>query len=1123
MLRRVATILVVSVLLVAFLAVTAFTAQTKNSGIKLSRQNKAAYKALGYSFAEEKRDGLPATGKKGHITLGEVSYSTSSASPGQTVGATYYDYQHNCSMGRMIETGPHSGQTGATTVHFSWMHMADPDDMGQARSYAYNAYNSSTHQYAGAYILHDEEYSGYVNLDVTPDNRGIVGGHTDVHGPVKYQGQFHFDACSGCEDFSAFSRIPDSLAAYDQEGDVEAMWPKFLFQFGTDTVLHMITHNWDYYGAQMYIRCVGYEGEGQWEYPPYVVDTNQCMAHDLTGPRVGNKVGLAWLASPPYEEPSCDTCSGYSPYDGLLAGQYDNDVYLQVSNDQGVSWEPRRNITQLGIGEPGYRAYCDLSILFDTEGYLHVVWNGVPWPSDTSLAADASGFTEDWWLDPARLFHWSENLPYVRTVHDATWHPSDSCAPPNYWTVNVAKMSLSECNGRMYCLFTQFNDVPHGVIDDCAQWGYDEGRWRGPANGDLWMCISADGGMTWDAPRNLTNSYTPHCDPIAGEDCQSDYWASMTRWGRQVQSGEDWAVAEIVDPSGGTSPTDYYLDVQYVNDLDAGAIIWGDPDAEGSWTFSPIKWFRVPCVEEVSMCNPVFSINQIDDPAWTKPGVQRDTSILVENIGNADYTFSVSTEEDNGSTGWLGVGSYSGTIPSGLGNTETIDIYLNNGGVQTEQTELIGRIIFTGNHPDSPHIIPVNFFVVDTMIWPAFDSVHTNCLALICGSNGNFGREGSAGVTMDYIRSGDCDAEATNYIYDGSPLVGWVDGTDTVFNYAVWGAYFTSDDCFRPQGGHINTVECLALNAEVFHSGVFSTQDSTIALEKVTVAPLDDCPFIIQYLRVYSFDGLAHTGLMIGEAIDWDIPYDWRDDDTAAQTWDVCNYGGMDVGRSLLYQQGYEATWDDQVEGEDCQDNTARYGGSAFVQSFFNGAFAAGGPYGGFIGENDSLQTATGFYAGRLYYDLAQSGLTATDSIEDLHSAMCFNPSLDLGATDYYEVVTVLATVHEGTLADLQANIDAGKAWYTANGGIAMFADVDRIGGIDLCQGCCEIMGDLNGDDYLDPLDITYFVNWLWKGGPDPDCEDEVDVNGDLAGDPLDLTYLVNYIWKGGPAPVPCH
>jgi hypothetical protein len=262
---------------------------------------------------------------------------------------------------------------------------------------------------------------------------------------------------------------------------------------------------------------------------------------------------------------------------------------------------------------------------------------------------------------------------------------------------------------------------------------------------------------------------------------------------------------------------------------------------------------------------------------------------------------------------------------------------------------------------------------------------------------------------------------------------------------------------------------------------------------------------------------------MIGEAIDWDIPYDLRDDDTLADNWDVCNYGGSDGVRNLLYQQGYEATYDDDVEGEDCQMNTSRFGGSAFIESYFNGAFASGGPDGGFVGENDSLQTSSGFYAGRLYYDLAQSGFSVTDSIEDLHSAMCFTSSIDIGATDYYEVVTVLATVHDGTVDDLKANIDAGKAWYAANGGMAMFADLDRTGGIDVCQGCCEVMGDLNDDGVLSMSDIIYFVNWMWKGGPAPSCMEEVDVNGDLASGVGDIIYIVNYLWKGGPAPVPCH
>ncbi|MEW6412975.1 MAG: M14 family zinc carboxypeptidase [Candidatus Zixiibacteriota bacterium] len=70
---------------------------------------------------------------------------------------------------------------------------------------------------------------------------------------------------------------------------------------------------------------------------------------------------------------------------------------------------------------------------------------------------------------------------------------------------------------------------------------------------------------------------------------------------------------------------------------------------------------------------------------------------------------------------------------------------------------------------------------------------------------------------------------------------------------------------------------------------------------------------------------------------------------------------------------------------------------------------------------------------------------------------------------------------------------------------------------------CCVISGDINHDGFLDPLDVTYFVNWLWKSGSDIACLEEADLNGDLEVDPLDLTYLVNYIWKGGPAPAGCH
>ncbi|UCD64413.1 MAG: hypothetical protein JSW34_02980 [Candidatus Zixiibacteriota bacterium] len=1115
-LRRVSAAFLAVLFLATSVTVQAADMKAKQR-LRIDTAKMAVAKTLGYSFAPEDHT-WPSGDKALRLPLGVNSYTSASESPGVEFGATYYDYQHNNSMGRMIGIGPHSGVTGPAIVHFSWMYL--PDSVFESRSYAYNAYISSTHSFVGPTILHDpdHQYSGYVNIDVTSDNRAVIGGHCDLMtGPQHYMGHFHFDECQGCADFANYYRIPDSLGAYDQLGDQSAMWPKFLFQFGADTVLHSITKNWEYYGALMYCRNVGYEGTGEWDYPPYLPDTVQCYAHDLTGIQMGNKVAIAWLASPPYQQPSCDTCSGLTIYDTYLVGQYDNDVYYQISTDQGLNWEPKQNVTKIPIGEAHYKAYCDLSVVFDQSGYFHIVWNATPFPADTCIEEGGWCFTDGWWWDPTRIFHYSENVPYIRTVTDQTYLPSDSCGPPHFWTVQAAKMSISECDNKLYCLYTQFNDIPNGIDDDCAQWGYDMGLWAGPANGDLWITVSSDGGMTWDAPRNLTNSYTPHCEPYVGADCESDYWASMTRWGRQTQTGEDWSGAVIVDPSGGESPTDYYLDIQYVNDRDAGAVIW--EEFEGTWTYNAMKWFRIPCVEPIAAPNFVPSFWFIGDPAWGKPTIPKDTTLVIENLGNTDLTYDITVVEDNGPTGWLTYSGFSGSTPSGLYNTEEGTVHLNTGGIVDYETVLYGRLTFTGNDPDFPSSIEIEYIVADTVHFPAWDVVNTSCLALTCSNHGSTGRAGRGEVNMDFYPE-DCDTTALLYLYEGTPLLARNGGTE--FNYILWGNSFTDDDGLRPQGGHTATKACATLNAEVYESGTFTDQDTSVAFEKIWVAPSDDCEYIIEYMRVWSFDNVALTGLTLGELVDWDIPYDALPDDS--RDWMPFNTGGIDPGRNLLYQQGYECYCDDTLYPNNCVYNDTRFGGTAFIQSYLNGTPRYSMPYSGWVGENEAMFAPDeGFIYANIWTEMMASGLRGTDSTEDLHVGLCFEPGLDLGASDYYEVVTVLAAVETGALTDLQAAIDRANSWFAANGGVSMFADVDPANGdIDVCETCCQNMGDIEHSGQVDALDVIFFVDWLWTpGSAEPPCLDEVDVNGDGQGDALDLIYLAEYIFQGMHDPLP--
>ena len=106
---------------------------------------------------------------------------------------------------------------------------------------------------------------------------------------------------------------------------------------------------------------------------------------------------------------------------------------------------------------------------------------------------------------------------------------------------------------------------------------------QGSANGELWMSVSDDNGLVWDAPRNLTNSYTPDCGPGTSVDCGNDVWPSVTRYGKQVQAGEDWSGSTVVDPSGSYAG-DHYLDVQYIQDPDPGASV----QTEGGWALANV-------------------------------------------------------------------------------------------------------------------------------------------------------------------------------------------------------------------------------------------------------------------------------------------------------------------------------------------------------------------------------------------------------------------------------------------------------------------------------------------------------------------------------------------------------
>ena len=64
------------------------------------------------------------------------------------------------------------------------------------------------------------------------------------------------------------------------------------------------------------------------------------------------------------------------------------------------------------------------------------------------------------------------------------------------------------------------------------------------------------------------------------------------------------------------------------------------------------------------------------------------------------------------------------------------------------------------------------------------------------------------------------------------------------------------------------------------------------------------------------------------------------------------------------------------------------------------------------------------------------------------------------------------------------------------------------------------VWGDANGNGEVEMGDVVYLVNYLYKGGPEPDPPASGDPNNDCVIDLGDIVYLLNYLFRGGPAPL---
>ncbi len=103
------------------------------------------------------------------------------------------------------------------------------------------------------------------------------------------------------------------------------------------------------------------------------------------------------------------------------------------------------------------------------------------------------------------------------------------------------------------------------------------------------------------------------------------------------------------------------------------------------------------------------------------------------------------------------------------------------------------------------------------------------------------------------------------------------------------------------------------------------------------------------------------------------------------------------------------------------------------------------------------------------------------------------------------------------TLSDRIVNVDPYTCYYSDRPGDNLLLPAKSTSGwVEVLQ---VELGDVNCDGSIDPLDVTYLINRVYKGW-DVLCSDalgDLDCSGGL--NPLDATYIVNYVYKSWPFP----
>jgi hypothetical protein len=595
-------------------------------------------------------------------------------SPGVAMGNTIVDLQHVQSMGRQIARQPE-----ADVVHFTWhgFDRISSDPNPHFPYVAYNSYTSSIHLlnqgYGGVIIaLSNQSLSSNPAVAVSDSNIAHVAlqQRLDPSFPVR-PWHLHFpipgNSLHGDDMELAMGSLIDSGPVICPQMDVQS------YPAGS-SIVHVVARDSSYGRERLYYWRFD---NATWQ-GPALIDSIPTFGYVLEADQNSAKCAIIL----------------HTNRESQFAGAM-NVAYYE-SHTSGSGWISG---AELGAGSKHFiTSYNDpnaaqagrhISAVYDFDGALHVIW--------------------DERLDPVTtrciIRHWSSSSGTIRPAASALW--SNRRAAGGGIDLSLAKPTLAVgdgstlCNGVpnrnfLYLLYTRFGGSTPAEQRDSAVTGF--------MNGELYLNASTDGGQTWSAPANLTNTKTPNCNPGYADTltgipqrpdsvCRSEHWASINK---------------IV----------HDLDMLYISDIDAGASTLG----EGNEGYNSVRYLDFPggTADAPYVCptmGPQFT-SAYTAPAGNACGIEaRDgdtlhASLTISNFGNVLLQGQISvayTNPPSPAAPWLAVNGSEGTtynLAAGTGDL-VYPVTLSPTGLPRGSYQAELRVTHNDPTQPSPQIYPI--------------------------------------------------------------------------------------------------------------------------------------------------------------------------------------------------------------------------------------------------------------------------------------------------------------------------------------------------------------------------------------------------------------------------------